>query len=64
VRRCYCAECEKLDRVRLQGIAGTYQMQLVECQAERLAPAPPAPAPIASADDLPLFIGSLEPTLF
>lgn len=68
--RCYCDECGKLDRMRLQGIPGTYQMGL-GCEAVQSAapPAPAMPAAIAallapSADDLPLFIGSLEPTLF
>jgi hypothetical protein len=64
--RCHCDECEKLDRKRYQGIAGTFQARLElgrgACQARIAAP---APAPVApSADDLPLFIGSLEPSLF
>lgn len=69
--RCYCDECQKLDRKRYQGIPGTFQMRLCSDQAQ--SPAPPAPieppehiarllAP--SADDLPLFVGSLEPSLF
>lgn len=67
--RCYCGECAKLDRMRLQGIPGAYQMRLgavppvpAECAARVELPA--AAVIAASVDDLPLFRGSLEPTLF
>lgn len=64
--RCYCDECEKLDRKRYQGIPGTFQARLEIDRGTHQAPAaaPPAPIAAAAADDLPLFIGSLEPTLF
>jgi hypothetical protein len=67
--RCHCAECTKLDRMRLQGIPGTYQMRL-----DAVPPAEPglryvmenerAMADAKSCDTLPLFMGSLQPTLF
>lgn len=65
LERCYCAECLKLDRRRLQGIAGTFQAKLFAgCNVVRRAdPSPAPPAPIADVGDLPLF-GGLEPSLF
>lgn len=63
--RCYCAECAKLDRKRFQGIPGTYQMRLDSVPpAERQAVRIEVPPQCLPADSLPLFVGSLEPTLF
>lgn len=64
--RCYCAECATLDRKRLQGIPGTYQMRLDAAPPASRCTAPvelPAPVIVTSVDELPLF-GGLEPALF
>jgi hypothetical protein len=65
--RCYCAECEKLDRKRYQGIPGTFQARLFagshRHQAAPVEEIEPAPPPI-DVGALPLFAGSLEPDLF
>lgn len=66
MNRCYCDECRKLDRMRYQGIPGTFQIGLLgERRHEHLAPPPPpAPLAIAGVAGLPLFDGELEPVLF
>lgn len=65
MERCYCAECAKGDRMRLQGIPGTFQARLFAgCHVARAAAAlPDPPAPNVALGALPLF-GGLEPDLF
>lgn len=64
--RCDCEDCRRGDRMRFQGIAGTFQARLFGAEHRSADPSPvPSSAPIAATvADLPLFIGSLEPTLF
>lgn len=64
---CRCAECEHLDRlpVRLHGIPHAVQPNFLMAYAPQQAPPAYVPPPEQlSCDILPLFAGSLEPTLF